>query len=383
VSGKFRNDLCVGVLGGGQLGRMLSAPALGFGVDLAFMDADPDAPCRSLTDRFTCGSLLDYDAVYKFGRACDLVTIEIEHVNVDALADLEKAGVLVRPAARLIALVQDKLSQKEFYQAHQIPTAEFAAVDAPGDLARYHDWFPAMLKLRRSGYDGRGVMKLNSPADAARAFDAPALIERRVDFIREIAVIVSRNPSGEIATFPAVEMEFHPEANLVEFLFSPTRLDPAEEATAQALARRVAEALELEGLLAVEMFQTADGRFLVNEIAPRPHNSGHHTIEACVTSQFEQFLRAILDLPPGDTRLIQPAVMVNLLGAEGHAGAARYVNMEKVLAWPGVHLHLYGKRLTRPFRKMGHITVTAARLDDAITLARRVRDTVRVESNNE
>lgn len=371
------------MLGGGQLGRMLSAPALRFGIDLAFMDADPDAPCRSLTDRFACGSLLDYDAVYKFGRECDLVTIEIEHVNVDALAALEKAGVKVRPSAQLIALVQDKLRQKEFYQAHQIPTAEFAAVDAPADLARFHTWFPAVLKLRRSGYDGRGVMKLDSPADAARAFDAPALIERRIDFVREIAVIVSRNPAGEIATFPAVEMEFHPQANLVEFLFSPTRLSPAEEAAAQVLARRVAEALELEGLLAVEMFQTADGQFLVNEIAPRPHNSGHHTIEACVTSQFEQFLRAILDLPPGDTRLIQPAVMVNLLGAAGHAGPARYVNMEKVLAWPGVHLHLYGKRLTRPFRKMGHITVTAARLEEAIEIARRVRDTVTVESHNE
>ncbi len=383
MSGKFRNDLRVGVLGGGQLGRMLSAPALRFGVDLAFMDADPDAPCRNLTDRFACGSLLDYDAVYKFGRECDLVTIEIEHVNVDALAALEAEGVLVRPAAKLIALVQDKLQQKEFYKAHQIPTAEFAPIDAPADLARYQDWLPAVLKLRRSGYDGRGVLKLDTPADAARAFDAPALIERRVDFVREIAVIVSRNPSGEIATFPAVEMEFHPDANLVEFLFSPTRLNAAEEANAQELARRVAEALDLEGLLAVEMFQTADGRFLVNEIAPRPHNSGHHTIEACVTSQFEQFLRAILDLPPGDTRLIQPAVMVNLLGAEGHAGPARYVNMEKVLAWPGVHLHLYGKRLTRPFRKMGHITVTAASVDDAILLARRVRDTVIVESHNE
>lgn len=373
----------MGVLGGGQLGRMLSAPALRFGVDLAFMDADPDAPCRSLTNRFTCGSLLDYDAVYKFGRECDLVTIEIEHVNVDALAALEAAGVAVRPAAQLIALVQDKLRQKEFYQSHGIPTAEFAPIDAPADLARYRDWLPAVLKLRRSGYDGRGVMKLESPADAARAFDAPALIERRVDFVREIAVIVSRNPSGEIASFPAVEMEFHPEANLVEFLFSPTRLSPGEEAEAQALARRVATALDLEGLLAVEMFQTADGQFLVNEIAPRPHNSGHHTIEACVTSQFEQFLRSILDLPPGETRLIQPAVMVNLLGADGYAGPARYVNMEKVLAWPGVHLHLYGKRLTRPFRKMGHITVTAACLEEAILLARRVRDTVTVESHNE
>ncbi|MCR9141484.1 MAG: ATP-grasp domain-containing protein [bacterium] len=386
-------QLRLGVLGGGQLGRMLLPPALRFNLAPGFLDPDPAAPVRANAAYFQTGDLMDFATVCDFGRRFDLVTTEIEHVNTEALAQLESEGVLVRPSSRILALVQDKLKQKEFYRDNGIPTAEFAALDNRADLIErmpeLRHLFPAMQKLRRDGYDGRGVQKLPDPADfattdpaqiagtepgesktAARveseafrealekvAFDAPSLIERRVDFVKEIAVIVSRNPAGQVALYPPVEMEFHPTANLVELLFAPAQIDRDVERQANEIATKIAELLELEGLLAVELFVTNAGQVLVNEIAPRTHNSGHHTIEACVTSQFEQHLRAVLDLPPGDTALVAPAAMVNLLGTRG-TGPAHYRGMEKILAMPGVHVHLYGKIVTRPFRKMGHVTIT-------------------------
>jgi 5-(carboxyamino)imidazole ribonucleotide synthase len=376
-------DQRIGVLGGGQLGRMLLPPALRMNLALGFLDPDANAPCRTAGAHFSQGDLLDYDTVYNFGRNYDLITVEIEHVNTEALRALAAEGRSVRPSPDILALVQDKLKQKEFYTARGIPTAPFAAVrnradllarvgadDGPESLNRL---FPAVQKLRRAGYDGRGVQILPEfrPGDLAAwrselkdaAFDAPSLIESRIDFEKEIAVIVSRDPSGRVASYPPVEMEFHPTANLVELLFAPAELDPALATRSTAIAEQIAEELSLEGLLAVELFVTKAGEILVNEIAPRPHNSGHHTIEACVTSQFEQHLRAILDLPPGSTELVRPAAMLNLLGTRGE-GPAVYEGLEKILAVPGVHLHLYGKRISRPFRKMGHITITATSTPD-------------------
>lgn len=359
-------------------------PALRFNLEPGFLDPDASAPCSVNAAYFEQGDLMDFETVCKFGRRFDLITTEIEHVNTDALAQLESEGIAVRPSSRILALVQDKLKQKEFYRDHQIPTAEFAAIENRADLLtrlpEIQKFFPVMQKLRRSGYDGRGVQKLpdlpeavsqsgalQNPEDLQEfraeleriAFDAPSLIERRIPFEKEIAVIVSRTPSGEIALYPPVEMEFHPTANLVELLFAPAQISPDIIRQANQIATQIATELELEGLLAVELFVTADQLVLVNEIAPRTHNSGHHTIEACVTSQFEQHLRAILDFPPGDTSLIAPAAMVNLLGGQGE-GPAIYEGIEKILAMPGVHVHLYGKHITRPFRKMGHVTVTGA-----------------------
>ncbi|MEQ9366047.1 MAG: ATP-grasp domain-containing protein, partial [Leptospirales bacterium] len=303
-----------GVLGGGQLGRMLLPPALRLNLAPGFLDPDPEAPVRANAAYFQQGDLMDFETVCDFGRRFDLITTEIEHVNTEALAQLESEGILVRPSSRILALVQDKLKQKEFYQDNEIPTAEFAAIENRADLLRrlpeLRPLFPVMQKLRRSGYDGRGVQKLPDffaamedqasrefrAALEAAAFDAPSLIERRIPFSKEIAVIVSRNPSGQVALYPPVEMEFHPTANLVELLFAPADINADVHRKALDIATRIAELLALEGLLAVELFVTADGEVLVNEIAPRTHNSGHHTIEACVTSQFEQHLRAILDL---------------------------------------------------------------------------------------
>ncbi len=326
------------------------------------------------------GDIADYDTVLRFGAQCDLLTIEIEHVNAAAVAELERRGVVVRPGPAVISLVQDKLAQKEFYRRHNLPTAAFVAIERRSELQKMTDRFPVVQKLRRSGYDGRGVVVLDGPEQIDRAFDAPSVIEERVAFQKEIAVIVARAPSGKINAFPAVEMEFHPEANLVELLFAPAAIPPETEERARQLATAVAKALKIEGLLAVEMFVLPEQSLLINEIAPRPHNSGHHTIEACASSQYSEHLRAILDLPGGDLRLQKPAAMVNLLGAAGHSGAARYEGLDQVLAWPGVHVHLYGKRETRPFRKMGHVTVTAESAEQAALMARRVQKTIRVVS---
>jgi 5-(carboxyamino)imidazole ribonucleotide synthase len=368
----------IGILGGGQLGRMLLQKAADFSMHVRVLDPDPTAPCRHLCDEFVNGSFHDYDTVYAFGKNCDIVTIEIEHVSVEALTQLEKEGVQVYPQPSVIRLVQDKGDQKEFFRRHDIPTADFFLATHRQDLMRAKIQFPVIQKLRTGGYDGRGVMRLNNSDDLSRAFDTPSVVESLIHFRREISVIVARDASGQCLCFPSVEMEFNCEANLVEFLFSPSTLEPPAEAKARTLAERIAVALDLTGILAVEMFETADGEFLVNEIAPRPHNSGHHTIEANVTSQYEQHLRAITGLPLGNTDIISPAAMINLLGEKNYEGLVIYEHLEEALREPGVHVHLYGKKFTRPFRKMGHVTVTAASVVDAKEKARRLSKLLRV-----
>ena len=374
------SDLKLGVLGGGQLGRMLIQEAINYNLTTLILDPDADAPCKHIANYFECGSITDFDTVYNFGKKADIITIEIEKVNIDALEQLEKEGKLVYPQSRVIRLIQDKGVQKQFFKENNIPTSPFQLVNTKEDIRNSHFAFPYMLKQRRDGYDGKGVMKINEAGDIERAFDAPCLIEELVDFDKEIAVIVARNPNGDVKTFPMVEMEFNPEANLVEFLISPsTYPDPIQE-RAETIAKNIASCLNITGLLAVEMFVTRNGEILVNELAPRPHNSGHHTIEGNYVSQFEQHLRAIFNLPLGDTRSISNAVMINLLGEKGHEGVARYEGLEKIMAIEGVYVHLYGKKYTKPFRKMGHITVVNQNREDAIEKAKYIQKTLKVIS---
>jgi 5-(carboxyamino)imidazole ribonucleotide synthase len=376
----FYGDLKLGILGGGQLGRMLIQQAINYNVTIKVLDPDREAPCRKLCDEFTVGSLGDYETVYKFGKKVDLLTIEIEKVNVDALDQLEKEGVAVYPQPRIIRLIQDKGLQKHFFKENDIPTAEFRIISNIDELKRTDFNFPYIQKLRRDGYDGRGVYKVVDETYLPSAFKEPSLIERLVEFEKEISVIVARNESGEVSTFPLVEMEFNPQVNLVEFLISPSTLSFEIQQEAERLAKKIAEDLKIVGLLAVEMFLTKDGKILVNELAPRPHNSGHQSIEGNVVSQFEQHLRAIFNQPLGNTACLNNAVMINVLGEEGYEGPAVYQGIEKILKCPGVYVHLYGKALTKPYRKMGHVTIVDADREKAIEKARFVQQTLKVIS---
>lgn len=361
----YDNDFKLGILGGGQLGRMFIQEAINLDVKVSILDPDANAPCSKLAAEFEQGSLHDFDTVYAFGKDKDVLTIEIEHVNVDALEKLASEGVKVYPQPHILRTVQDKGLQKAFYEKNGIATAPFYLVENKADIDAYTNELPFMQKLRTGGYDGRGVTALKTTSDLNNAFDAPSVLEKFVDFEKEIAVIIARNPSGELKCFPVVELDFNPEANLVEFLFSPAMIDESIAKKAYDLAEEVAKAFEFVGILAVEMFVTKSGDVLVNEIAPRPHNSGHQTIEGNITSQYMQHLRAILDLPLGATDATQCAVMLNLLGAKGYEGPVVYNNLHEVLAVEGAHVHLYGKSTTKSFRKMGHVTVTAKKLDEA------------------
>ncbi|MET3499055.1 5-(carboxyamino)imidazole ribonucleotide synthase [Mucilaginibacter sp. SG538B] len=376
----FYGDLKLGILGGGQLGRMLIQQAINYNVTVKILDPDREAPCRKLCDEFTVGSLGDYETVYNFGKTVDLLTIEIEKVNVDALEQLEKEGVLVYPQSRIIRLIQDKGLQKQFFKENDIPTADFQIISSPQQLQQSLIPFPYIQKLRKDGYDGKGVYKVIDESYLAGAFKEPSLIEQWIDFEKEIAVIVARNENGEISTFPMVEMEFNPKANLVEFLIAPSTLPFAIQQKAEQIAKKIADSLKIVGLLAVEMFLDKQGRILVNELAPRPHNSGHQTIEGNVVSQFEQHLRAIFNQPLGDTACLNNAIMVNVLGEAGYEGPAIYQGIEKILKVPGVYIHLYGKALTKPFRKMGHVTIVDADREKAIEKARFVQKTLKVIS---
>jgi len=374
----FYGDLKLGILGGGQLGRMLIQQAINYNVTVKVLDPDREAPCRKLCDEFVVGSLGDYETVYNFGKKVDLLTIEIEKVNVEALEQLEKEGVLVYPQPRVIRLIQDKGLQKQFFKENDIPTADFQIISSVEQLKQSHIPFPYIQKLRKDGYDGKGVYKVLDESSLANAFTAPSLVERWIDFQKEIAVIVARNESGEVKAFPMVEMEFNPQANLVEFLIAPSTLPFEIHQEAENIAKKVAETLKIVGLLAVEMFLDKHGRILVNELAPRPHNSGHQTIEGNVVSQFEQHLRAIFDQPLGDTSCLNNAIMVNVLGEAGYEGPAVYQGIEKILQREGVYVHLYGKALTKPFRKMGHVTIVDADRERAIEKARFVQETLKV-----
>jgi 5-(carboxyamino)imidazole ribonucleotide synthase len=373
----FSQNFTIGILGGGQLGRMLIQSGIDYNLSFKVLDPDPEAPCKNLAE-FHTGKLTDYDTVMQFAKDCGIITIEIENVNTKALQDLVKQGKKVYPQPEAIELIQDKRRQKKFYGENGIPTAAFVLTENREDVERHAEFLPAVHKLGKEGYDGRGVQIIKTRADLAKAFDAPGVLEKLVDFEKEISVIAARTAAGEIKTFPPVEMVFHPVHNLVEYLFSPAMIADRVAQEADRIARHIIEALGLVGLLAVEMFVTKSGDVWVNEVAPRPHNSGHQTIEANATSQYEQHLRAITGLPLGSTEVLVPSAMVNLLGSDGYTGPARYEGFAEVIKVPGVHVHLYGKKNTKPFRKMGHVTIVDRDIDSLKEKANFVKNTLKV-----
>lgn len=381
----FSTSQKIGVLGGGQLGKMLCLAAGEWDFQLYILDKSPEYPAGKVCAGFTSGDFKNYDDVLAFGMDKDVLTIEIEHVNTDALRELERLGKSVHPSPAALDIIKDKGAQKEFYRDHNIPTTRFELFSSERDLkeaVQAGRWrFPFVQKTRTAGYDGRGVAVLREPADLdSKLLPGACLAEEMAPIHTELAVIAARNAAGEVAVFPPVEMDVHPEANLVELLLCPARVSPLVMAEAEALAERVIRAFDICGLLAVEMFLTLDGQLLVNEVAPRPHNSGHHTIDSAPTSQFQQHLRAICNLPLGPTGQLMPAAMVNLLGEPGHNGPVYYEGVEKCLAMEGVYVHLYGKTTTSPFRKMGHVTVTGATPEAAIRKAETVKNTLKVLS---
>ncbi|PWK19232.1 5-(carboxyamino)imidazole ribonucleotide synthase [Xanthomarina spongicola] len=380
----FSSTFKLGILGGGQLGKMLLYDTRKFDIYTSVLDASIDAPCKVACNEFHLGDLMDYDAVYNFGKHVDVLTFEIENVNTDALEALEKEGVKVYPSSKTLRVIQNKAKQKLFYRDHDIPTADFSRFAYSSEiLDAIHNGgleFPFVWKSAQFGYDGTGVKIIRTEADLEGLPNVECIAEDMIPFKNELAVIVARNNQGEVSTYPVVEMEFHPEANQVEYVICPARIDEKVAKKAIDVALKVSKAFNHVGLLAVEMFQTKEDNILVNEVAPRPHNSGHHTIESSYTSQFEQHLRAILNLPLGKTDSKVGGIMVNLVGAEGYTGNVIYQNIEDIMKMPGVTPHIYGKKQTRPFRKMGHVTIVNEDLNEARKIAEEVKNTIKVIS---
>lgn len=380
----FSSDFKLGVLGGGQLGRMLLAETQKYDIFTSILDGNENAPCAQICNQFVQGDLLDYETVYRFGKQVDLLTIEIENVNLDALDQLESEGLTIFPTPKTLRIIQSKASQKNFYVAHQIPTATYTHYAYLEELQHSYENniidFPFVWKAARFGYDGNGVKIVRTIADLESLPNVECITEKLIPFKNELAVIVARNKAGETKTYPVVEMEFHPEANQVEYVICPARIDDTVAQKAQEIALKVVKDLDFTGLLAVEMFQTEADTILVNEVAPRPHNSGHYSIEASYTSQFEQHLRSILNLPLGNTESTVAGIMVNLVGEEGYTGEVVYENMTDIIKIDGVTPHIYGKKETRPFRKMGHVTIVNNDLAKAREIAQKVKETIRVIS---
>jgi 5-(carboxyamino)imidazole ribonucleotide synthase len=380
----FSSDFKLGILGGGQLGKMLLTETLKFDIQTLVLEPNEEAPARYSCNGFYKGSLMDFDTVYQFGKMVNLLTIEIENVNLDALDKLEEEGLPIYPSPKTLRLIQNKGKQKDYYVSNDIPTSPHQRFvdlnDLKNALAKDELEFPFVWKCAQFGYDGNGVKICRSALDLVKLPDVECIAEEMVPFKNELAVIVARSASGEVKTYPVVEMEFHPEANQVEYVICPARIDSKVAQKANEIALKVSEAFHHVGLLAVEMFQTADDAILVNEVAPRPHNSGHYSIEASYTSQFENHLRAILNLPLGNTESKVAGIMVNLVGEEGYSGQVIYENIEKIMAIDGVTPHIYGKRETRPFRKMGHVTIVNENMTEARRIAEEVKNSIRVIS---
>jgi len=380
----FSSNFKLGILGGGQLGKMMLYDTRKFDIYTCVLDPSPDAPSRLACDEFTVGDLLDYDTVINFGKQVDVLTFEIENVNVDALETLEKQGVKVFPSSKTLRTIQNKATQKLFYRDHNIPTADFSRFAYTSEIDEAVDHgglnYPFVWKSARFGYDGTGVKVVRNLSDLTDLPNVECITEQLIPFKNELAVIVARNAQGNVKTYPVVEMEFHPEANQVEYVICPARIPDAIAKKAESVALKVAAEFKHVGLLAVEMFQTETDDILVNEVAPRPHNSGHYSIEASYTSQFEQQIRCILGLPLGNTESKVAGVMVNLVGAENHTGNVVYKNIEKILAMDGVTPHIYGKKQTRPFRKMGHVTIVNKEISVARKIAEQVKQTIEVIS---
>lgn len=380
----FSSKHKLGILGGGQLGKMMLYNTRKFDINTSVMDPNNEAPSRLACNHFVQGDLMDFETVFNFGKKVDTLTIEIENVNVEALKALEKEGVKVYPDSNTLATIQNKAEQKRFYIKHQLPTAAFKAYNNKSTLEKAVlenvQSLPFVWKSARFGYDGNGVKIIRKHSDLDQLPNGECIAEDLIPFKNELAVIVARNPKGEIKSYPVVEMEFHPEANQVEYVLCPARIPESVAKKATDVALKTAAAFQHVGLLAVEMFLTQNDNILINEVAPRPHNSGHQTIEASQTSQFEQHLRAILNLPLGSTKNKACGVMVNLVGAEGHQGAVVYKNIEAIMALEGVTPHIYGKKMTRPFRKMGHVTIVNSSIEKARKIAQKVKESINVIS---
>jgi 5-(carboxyamino)imidazole ribonucleotide synthase len=380
----FSSDFKLGVLGGGQLGRMLLTETQKFDIFTSILDSSAEAPCAQICNEFHQGNLLDFNTVYNFGKQVDLLTIEIENVNIDALDRLEKEGLTIYPTPKSIRIIQNKATQKNFYKEKNIPTAAYFHFAYLEELKHsYHNSiikFPFVWKAARFGYDGTGVKIVRTFKDIENLPQGECIVEKLIPFKNELAVIVARNHYGDVTSYPVVEMEFHPEANQVEYVICPARIDDNIAKKAREIALKVADAFDFVGLLAVEMFQTEEDEILVNEVAPRTHNSGHYSIEASNTNQFEQHLRSILNLPLGNTDSKVAGIMVNLVGAEGHTGEVVYENIEKILEIDGVTPHIYGKKITKPFRKMGHVTIVNKDINKARKVAQQVKKIIKVIS---
>jgi 5-(carboxyamino)imidazole ribonucleotide synthase len=376
----FSSNFKLGILGGGQLGRMLLAETQKFDVYSVVLDGAKNAPCAAVCEEFYHGDLMDYQTVYDFGKKVDLLTIEIEHINIDALLQLEKEGLKIYPQPSILQTIQHKGKQKDYFLKNNIPTANYKRFSSLEELKKQAKP-PFVWKSAQFGYDGTGVKIIKSKSDLEKLPKVDCIVEDLIPFKNELAVIVARNSDGETKTYPVVEMEFHPTANQVEYVICPARIDKKVALKAKEIALQVADAFNHVGLLAVEMFQTKDDEILVNEVAPRAHNSGHYSIEASYTNQFEQHLRAILNLPLGKTESKVAGIMVNLVGEEGFKGNVVYQNMEEILKIDGVTPHIYGKKETRPFRKMGHVTIVNEDIDEARRIAEKVKNTIRVISN--
>ncbi len=377
-------EIVIGICGGGQLGKMLCEAASAWDWKTAVLDQHPDDPAARMAHRFVQGDFTNYDDVHKFGESVDVITIEIEKVNLEALLELERMGRVVHPSPKALAIIRDKALQKQFFIDQGLPTSQQTLYENVDDiLAEIKSGmleFPFVQKLRSGGYDGRGVAIIKSNEDLSLLLNGQSLVEPFIEIEAEVSVIAARNLNGEIKTFPPVAMSFHPEANLVEYLYCPSGLGPALELEATQIAQATIESLDICGLLAVELFLTTDGDWLINEVAPRPHNSGHHTIECCNVSQFQQHLLAICNLPLIDPQLHFPAVMVNILGEDGFEGPAKYLGVEQALRMGNVYVHLYGKNITKPFRKMGHVTVANRNVNRAIKIANFIKDQIKVIS---
>jgi 5-(carboxyamino)imidazole ribonucleotide synthase len=372
--------LKTGILGGGQLGRMLLQAAANYPVETWVMENDPECPAAHLCHHFVTGDIKDFNAVYEFGKKLDSLTIEIENVNVEALEKLETEGVRIYPRPSVLRMIKNKILQKQYYADHHIPTAEYRVIQNKTDIAQYEYLFPAVNKLAEGGYDGRGVQLLHSTADIQKVFSAPGVLEKMVSISQEISQIVAVDNKGQYALYPPVEMLFDPVLNLLDHQISPAGLDEKTLWKVEAIALSVARNFQSPGLFAVEMFIDKNGDVLVNETAPRVHNSGHHTIEAHYSSQFDMLWRIILDYPLGNTHAILPSVLVNLVGADGHSGPARYEGLEELLKTENLFVHLYGKKETRPGRKMGHVTIMSPEKQELLHQAMKVKRLLKVTS---
>ena len=379
-----QSNLKLGIIGGGQLGKMLLQTSSKYSLHSKILDPNDNSPCKNLCDEFFLGDLMDYNAIYDFGKKCDLVTYEIEHVNVDALEKLESEGITVYPKPSALRTIQDKSQQKKFFIDNGIPTAKYLYFKSKSEFLKFsrnnHVEFPCVWKKTTLGYDGYGVKKLNSFSEINKLTDCEFIIEEHIPFKKELATTVVRNDSGEIEIFPLVEMMFNHKTNQVEYVLCPAQVEDEIFENAKQIALNVTKAFKNIGLLAVEMFLTLDNKIIVNEVAPRPHNSAHYSIEACISSQFDQHLRSILNLPLGCSKSNSFAVMVNLVGELDHEGPVLYNGIEKAMQNNNACIHLYGKSITKPNRKMGHVTVLDTDLKNGLDIAKSIKKTIIIKS---